>query len=586
MFGQLRPAFWAAMRLPGAGPSRDGARPTRMVLESMEEYQVVTDRPSAAEPVDDLPGELRRANEKLQRSFKRVEAILQSIGDCVAVADEHGKLQLFNAAAEELLGLGPTDEPAGQWSSTYGIFLPDGETLCPTEQLPLVRAVRGEQVSRMELVIRSPRHETPISILARAQPIRDDDGFMCGGVVVFHDISEQKRAEEEILRARDDLEARVAERTADLRDSEARYHDLYDNAPDMFLSVDVLTTRVIHCNRTLLTTTGLEPNQIVQRSVFDLFDAVCLQKARRAFRTFARTGQATNIDLLLRRQDGGVIDVSLSVSALRDSSGQITHGRFVMRDISERKLAERQIRRQQEELTHVTRLSTMGEMAAGLAHEINQPLTAIAAFAEGTRARIGQGSARLEDCEEMFDRIAADAHRAGAIIRRLRRFVKKRETHRESLDINDAVCEVCRFVHSEAAQEEAEIDLRLAEGLPQVPADAVEVQQVVLNLVRNALDAMRDAGSADRRIFIETFKNHNQGVGVVVQDTGPGLSPGLQEQVFEQFFTSKDEGLGMGLAISRSIIEAHGGRIWFASPPKGARVHFTLPSRAVEADYA
>jgi C4-dicarboxylate-specific signal transduction histidine kinase len=321
--------------------------------------------------------------------------------------------------------------------------------------------------------------------------------------------------------------------------------------------------------------------------MFDLVHPDCLPAIQRAFQTFVNTGKGKNVDLLLRRVDGGTIDVSLNVSAVRDADGKITHSRSVMRDITEHKRAEELIRRQQEELNHAARLSTMGEMATCLAHEINQPLAAIAAYADGAGMRIRQGNAEIESLAEIFDRIAADAHRAGGVIRRLRRFVKKRTTGCVPLDINETVREVCRFVSADASQQQTALHMELADALPRVPADAVQVQQVILNLIRNALDAMRDAGTVDRRISIETRETETHGIEVIVQDTGPGISPGLKDQAFEQFFTSKDDGLGMGLAISQSIIEAHGGRIWFASPPSGgARVHITLPPNATEPDHA
>jgi C4-dicarboxylate-specific signal transduction histidine kinase len=256
-------------------------------------------------------------------------------------------------------------------------------------------------------------------------------------------------------------------------------------------------------------------------------------------------------------------------------------------ELTDRKRAEEQIRRQQEDLNHAARLSTMGEMATSLAHEINQPLAAIAAYADGAGIRIKQGTAEIESLAEIFDYIAADAHRASGVIRRLRRFVEKRTTDRVPTDINETVREVCRFVGAEASQQQTALHLELPDALPRVPADAVQVQQVILNLIRNALDAMRDAGTMDRRVSIETRETETHGIEVSVQDTGPGIPPVQKDQAFEQFFTSKDDGLGMGLAISKSIIEAHGGRIWFASPlGGGALVHITLPPNATEPDHA
>jgi PAS domain S-box-containing protein len=456
----------------------------------------------------------------------------------------------------------------------------------PVKRTVLRRLANEGSVSNVEKSLLTKSGDR-IPVLLSGAVMRDDEDEIRGIVCLALDITDRKRAEAELLRARDELEVRVAERTAELKNSEARYQDLYDNAPDMFLSVDASSTRVVQCNKTLLTATGFRENEVVGRGMFDLVHPDCLPAMQRAFQTFVNTGKGKNVDLLLRRADGGTIDVSLNVSAVRDADGKITHSRSAMRDITEHKRAEELIRRQQEELNHAARLSTMGEMATGLAHEINQPLAAIAAYADGAGMRIRQGNAEIEGLAEIFDRIAADAHRAGEVIRRLRRFVKKRTTGRVASDINETVREVCRFVGAEASQQQTALHLELADALPRVPADAVQVQQVILNLIRNALDAMRDAGTMDRRVSIETRETETHGIEVIVQDTGPGISPGLKDQAFEQFFTSKDDGLGMGLAISQSIIEAHGGRIWFASPPGGgARVHITLPPNATEPDHA
>ena len=228
-------------------------------------------------------------------------------------------------------------------------------------------------------------------------------------------------------------------------------------------------------------------------------------------------------------------------------------------------------------------MSTMGEMAAGLAHELNQPLAAMAAYAEGAIMRIEKNNFNKAEFTTVFRRIAADAHRAGEVIRRLRHFVKKSSPQRTPLQINEIVREVCQFVGADFSMHDTSLHLDLADDLPCLQADVVQVQQVLLNLIRNSLDAMSEIKSPDRRLFLQTRMTEDQKIEVIVQDTGPGLSKGLEDQVFEQFFTSKENGLGMGLAISRSIVEAHGGRIWFASPTNGAaRVHFTLPIAAEE----
>jgi C4-dicarboxylate-specific signal transduction histidine kinase len=259
----------------------------------------------------------------------------------------------------------------------------------------------------------------------------------------------------------------------------------------------------------------------------------------------------------------------------RDGKGFFT---VITHDISNRIRTEMELEQQRRELAHVMRVATMGEMAAGLAHEVNQPLAAIAAYARGAAVRIKAGKVTQEELAEVVERIAEDAHRAGEIIRRLRQFVKKRATEASAIDINQLAREVCRFVAAEASQRQVVVDLKLTSRLPKVTADAVEIQQVALNLVRNAFDAVAGQETDRRRVVVRTRRSARGDVELVVDDSGPGISAGLKEQVFEPFFTSKEEGLGMGLTISRTLVESHGGRIWVRkSRLGGVSIRFSLP---------
>jgi C4-dicarboxylate-specific signal transduction histidine kinase len=252
-------------------------------------------------------------------------------------------------------------------------------------------------------------------------------------------------------------------------------------------------------------------------------------------------------------------------------------------DVTEQRRVAEALRTQQTELVHAARLSTLGEMAAGLAHELNQPLTAISAFAEGALVRHDRGNLRETEIAMVFSRIAEDAQRAGDIIRRLRNFVQKREAQRQELDVNHVVRDVHKFVQSEAKHGSITLQFELEDSLPAIEADPIELQQVLLNLIRNAFDAIMRSDSDERTIVISTHERKPDRVEVVVEDSGPGIPHELAEQVFEPFYTSKDDGLGIGLGICQNIIEAHGGTIWFGDAPMGgAGVHFDLPSHQQE----
>jgi PAS domain S-box-containing protein len=392
------------------------------------------------------------------------------------------------------------------------------------------------------------------------------------------EITVRQEFEIALTEAHEILEQRVLERTAELKASEARYLDLYDNAPDMFISVDIASRRVIECNETFLKVTGFSRSEIIDRHVYDLYHPDCLDDARQSLGEFLSTGNTQGLELLLLRVDGGVIDVSLNVSTVQDEEGCLLYSRAVLRDITAKKLAEAQVKIQETELAHVARLSTMGEMATGLSHEINQPLAAIAAYAEGAAMRLRNGDVDEARLAQVVDRISADAHRAGEVIRRLRKFVQKREPDRKQVDLNEIVMDVVQFISTDARQRDVLIGFDLEEDLPSIRADSIEIQQVLLNLILNGCDSMQETDPVDRRLMIYTRSGEKETIEVDVEDRGHGMSEGMAEQVFEAFFTSKKEGLGMGLAISRSIIESHGGRIWATQNAEGgATFHISLP---------
>ena len=368
-------------------------------------------------------------------------------------------------------------------------------------------------------------------------------------------------------------------RTARIEASESRYLDLYENAPDMFVSIDMTTQRVVECNKTLTDATGFSRTEIIDRQIFQLFEKDSQTEVRRALASFLVNERIEDIELQLLCSDGHLIETSMNIVAVSDGHGDYAYCRAALRDITARKRIETQIKEQELELAHVARLSMMGEMAAGLAHEINQPLAAIAAYAEGAAIRIRDGKLDTKALTHVIGQISADALRAGEVIRRLRQYVRKREPDHCEVDMNELVKEVTHFVDPDVKHREVRIALDLEERLPTFNGDAVQIQQVLLNLVRNACEAMADTDPTHRNLTIRTQSNGQDIINVDVDDCGHGLPEDSSEEMFDAFFSSSESGLGMGLAISRSIIESHGGRIWATPLPEGgASFHFSLPA--------
>src|SRR5271166_6370229 len=248
-------------------------------------------------------------------------------------------------------------------------------------------------------------------------------------------------------------------------------------------------------------------------------------------------------------------------------------------DVTERKRADEVLRKAQADLAHVTRVVTMGELVASIAHEVNQPLTGVVAHAGTCLRWLAAQPPDLEEARQALGFIVRDGKRAGEVISRLRALVKKAPPRRDRLDINKTILEVIALTHSELQRNHVELRTHLSSDLPLVAADRVQLQQVILNLIVNAMEAMSGVGDRPRELLVVTGASDLNEVFVEVRDSGPGLDSANLNRLFDEYYTTKQEGMGMGLSISRSIIEAHGGRLW-ATPnqPHGAVFRFTLPT--------
>ena len=239
---------------------------------------------------------------------------------------------------------------------------------------------------------------------------------------------------------------------------------------------------------------------------------------------------------------------------------------------------ERQYREAQMALAHANRVTTMGQLTASITHEVNQPITAAVTCALAARRFLNADPPNLREVDDALSLIVKEGNRAGDVVGQIRALIKKVPVRKDAVAIDDALLEVIALTRTEAANNGVSVRTQFAEGLPRVQGDRVQLQQVMLNLIVNAIQSMSGVEDGNRELHISTVSIEPEGVCVGVRDTGPGLSPESLPRLFEPFYTTKPDGMGMGLSICRSIIEAHGGRLWATRcEPRGALFQFTIP---------
>ena len=420
----------------------------------------------------------------------------------------------------------------------------------------------------------------------------------------FHD---QNRAAEE-------LERRVADRTAQLttvnealRESEKKYRTLFDSIDEGFCTIEVLFDgndnpidyRFLEVNPSFEKQTG------IQNAQGRRMREIAPQHEEHWFEIYGRialTGEPVRFE-----NQAAQLHRWYDVYAFRVGKPGDRKVAILFKDITERKRAEEELRQKevslreaQTELAHVSRVTTMGELAASIAHEVNQPLTSILTNASAGLRWLSRDSPNLDEACEAIRRIIRDGNRAGDVISRMRALFKKASTTKERLAINQAIEEVVILAQSEVQRNRVSLQTKLANDLPLILGDRIQLQQVILNLLMNAIEAMSGMVEGPRELGLSSEKATEipgeskeeryedraladaewTEVLITVRDSGPGLDPQRLNRLFDAFYTTKPQGLGMGLAISRSIIEAHGGRLWAtANVPQGAVFQFTLPIR-------
>jgi len=416
--------------------------------------------------------------------------------------------------------------------------------------------------------------------LAESRPAAAGDA--AGAIVPeLSAIAEELRRREMALEAR--RQAFEIERQRTVNPSEERFESAFAHAP-IGIGLVAIDGRTFQVNRALCEMLGYSAEEILSGAVVDVSGTSEIARGFAYGQQLLRGERRSyQIEKRFRHKDGHVVEALLSVSLVRGREGQPPYFICQLVDVTDRRRAEEAAHQRQAELAQVLRVHTIGEMAAGLAHEINQPLAAIVNYARGCARRLEEQQAPA-DVVEVLGQITGEGLRAAAIVRGLRRFLRKEPPRHAREDLNALVTEALLFSEADARQRGIVLTSDLARTMPAVQVDRVQIEQVLVNLIRNGLEAMSDGPGARRELSVQTAVREDDALAVAVRDGGSGVSPDIAEQIFDPFFTTKPSGLGMGLAISRSIIHAHGGKIWAApNADGGTTVSFTLPrQRAAE----
>jgi PAS domain S-box-containing protein len=400
-------------------------------------------------------------------------------------------------------------------------------------------------------------------INASGHPVLDEDGELIEYVGTAVDVTGRKRAE---------LERR-------------RLASLVEQAADLMAIADLSGGTPIYLNKAGMKMVGFDSweEARARRGIHYMFPEDRQFVNEVLWPTVLEKGAWSGEMRFRHFKTGDPIPVLYSAFRIDDpETGQPVNVGNVCRDITERKRAEaealendRRYGEMQIELAHANRGSTMGQLTASIAHEVNQPIAAMVTNAEAAQRWLRGG--HPEKLHQVLTGIVEDGHRAGEVINRIRALMKKAPPRKDRLQINGVILEIIQLTHGEAMKYGISVLTELTDHLPVVEADRVQLQQVLLNLIVNALEAMGAANEGPRQLRISTAKVESGGVLVALQDSGPGLEAAMLERVFESFYTTKPTGLGLGLSICRSIIEAHGGRLWASTNQRrGATFQFTL----------
>jgi PAS domain S-box-containing protein len=501
---------------------------------------------------------------EVQPGFKaQVQAILNVIPAHTWYASPSGGLTFVNTRTADYLGL-PGDHPlrfgidvGAQWDAHLPFVHPDDRAETQENWSTRLRTGEGGEGSfRVRNAQGGYRW-----FLSRAEPLRVSDGTILQWVGVNLDIEDLKCAEQA------------------LRESERSARSAIDGIAGL-VAVMTPNGEVETVNRQCLEYFGRPLEEQKDWVTTDMVHPEDLPHMLENFKRAIASEIPYHFEQRLRRFDGEYRCFDTRGGAVRDDSGRITRWYVLLTDIEDRIRALARLEQMQSDFAHMNRVSTMGQLTASITHEVNQPITAAITYAMAARRFLSADPPNFREVDDALSLIVKEGNRVGEVVERVRALIKKVPARKDAVAINDAILEVIALTRTEAANNSVSVRTQFAEGSPRVQGDRVQLQQVMLNLIVNAIQAMSGIGEGARelQISIEAVPSKG-GVRVGVRDSGPGLNPESLSRLFEPFYTTKPEGMGMGLSICRSIIEAHGGRLWaIPCEPQGALFQFTIPA--------
>lgn len=506
--------------------------------------------------------ELREARSALQKALDEVqksEAKLRQVIDAIPTLAwcnlPDGPNEFLNKGWHEYTGMSPEQSHGWGWQAA---FHPD--------DLPPLMEKWGKMLSSGEsdeIESRLRRHDGVYRwFLIRAQAFRDEAGNILRWYGTSTDIEDRKRAEEA------------------LRDREQSLRLILDGIAGL-VAIMSATGEVEAVNRQVLDFFGKSSEEIKGWSTSNAVHPDDLPGVSAAWLHSVETASPYDIDHRMRRADGVYRWFHARGLPLRDREGRVLRWYVLLMDIDDRNRAEEELRNAQSELARVMRVMTMGQLTASIAHEVNQPLSGIITNASTCLRMLDANPPNVEGAKETARRAIRDGHRASDVVTRLRTLYSKKVPSVEPMDLNEAAREVTALSAPEIQRKGVILRQEFGDGLPAALGDRVQLQQVIFNLLRNAGDAMDEVHDRPRDLLVRTERDDGNCIRLSVKDSGVGLTPQAADKIFEAFYTTKSDGMGIGLSISRSIIEAHQGRLWVISNDgPGVTFSFTVPCGA------